>query len=158
MDYYRGVRTGVVLIWMITNFALAAVVLSTGGLDKFGPQDKEGQEEGREERSNIYMAVVLWSVAGLSAFKFLGALWFLIVEDVGVVSFTVAACARQFQFWRYTPFCFVTASKVNGKGRLWRKWKIVPRVPRYTVQEASCVGFLLYVVPANCLGCLGLVF
>jgi chitin synthase len=80
MDYYRGVRTGVVLIWMITNFALAAVVLSTGGLDKFGPQDKESVEGEREERSNIYMAVVLWSVAGLSAFKFLGALWFLIVR------------------------------------------------------------------------------
>jgi hypothetical protein len=30
----------------------------------------------------IYMAVVLWSVAGLSIFKFLGAMWFLTVRMV----------------------------------------------------------------------------
>ncbi|KFH46189.1 Chitin synthase-like protein [Hapsidospora chrysogenum ATCC 11550] len=78
MDYYRGVRTGVVLIWMITNFALAAVVLSAGGLDKITPG--KNAEDQQTERSNIYMSIVLWSVAGLSAFKFLGALWFLIVR------------------------------------------------------------------------------
>lgn len=78
MDYYRGVRTGVVLIWMITNFALAAVVLSTGGLEKFTPNISA--DEQRTQRSNAYMAVVLWSVAGLSAFKFIGAVWFLIVR------------------------------------------------------------------------------
>ena len=78
MDYYRGVRTGVVLIWMITNFALAAVVLSAGGLDKITPG--KNSEDQQTERSNIYMSIVLWSVAGLSAFKFLGALWFLIVR------------------------------------------------------------------------------
>jgi chitin synthase len=26
------------------------------------------------------MTIILWSVAGLSAFKFIGALWFLIVR------------------------------------------------------------------------------
>lgn len=78
MDYYRGVRTGVVLIWMIMNFALAAVVLSAGGLDKITPGTSAEDQE--TERSNIYMSVVLWSVAGLSAFKFIGAMWFLIVR------------------------------------------------------------------------------
>lgn len=77
MDYYRGVRTGVVLIWMITNFALAAVVLSAGGLDKITPGKNSTDEERDTERSNIYMSVVLWSVAALSAFKFIGCLWFL---------------------------------------------------------------------------------
>lgn len=81
MDYYRGVRTGVVLIWMITNFALAAVVLSAGGLDKITPgSNAQDEAEQEAERSNVYMSVVLWSVAALSAFKFLGALWFLIVR------------------------------------------------------------------------------
>jgi chitin synthase len=78
MDYYRGVRTGVVLIWMIMNFALAAVVLSAGGLDRISPGGNAEDQE--RERSNIYMSVVLWSVAGLSAFKFLGAMWFLVVR------------------------------------------------------------------------------
>jgi chitin synthase len=80
MDYYRGVRTGVVLIWMITNFALAAVVLSSAGLERITPGDEQDLENQQTERSNIYMAVVLWSVAALSSFKFLGAMWFLIVR------------------------------------------------------------------------------
>ncbi|KAL6702273.1 chitin synthase domain-containing protein [Trichoderma pleuroticola] len=80
MDYYRGVRTGVVLIWMITNFALAAVVLSSAGLERITPGNADDQEAQQTERSNIYMAVVLWSVAALSSFKFLGAMWFLIVR------------------------------------------------------------------------------
>ncbi|KAG6053801.1 Chitin synthase, class 3 [Claviceps sp. LM220 group G6] len=79
MDYYRGVRTGVVLIWMITNFALAAVVLSTGGLERITPGGSDPAKQAAE-RSNIYMAIVLWSVAGLSSFKFLGAMWFLVVR------------------------------------------------------------------------------
>lgn len=80
MDYYRGVRTGVVLIWMLSNFAIAAVVLSSSGLEKITPGGKDNQEQEQENRSNIYMTIVLWSVAVLSAFKFLGALWFLIVR------------------------------------------------------------------------------
>jgi chitin synthase len=77
MDYYRGVRTGVVLIWMVTNFALCAVVLSTGGLDTLSTGSTE---ESEEERTNIYLLVVLYSVAGLSGFKFIGACWFMIVR------------------------------------------------------------------------------
>ncbi len=75
MDYYRGVRSIVVLVWMITNFALVAAVLSTAGLERISPTSDDD-----EQRANFYMAVVLWSVAGLSAFKFIGAMWFLIVR------------------------------------------------------------------------------
>ncbi len=78
MDYYRGVRTGVVLLWMLTNFAVAAVVLSSAGLEDVTPDTT--QEQQRTQRTTIYMAIVLWSVAVLSAFKFLGAMWFLIVR------------------------------------------------------------------------------
>lgn len=80
LDYYRGVRTVVVLMWMIMNFALAAVVLSTAGLDKITPQTGGSEEATKTERATTYMAVVLWSVAVLSAFKFIGAMWFLVVR------------------------------------------------------------------------------
>ncbi|KAK4175545.1 chitin synthase-domain-containing protein [Triangularia setosa] len=81
MDYYRGVRTVVVLIWMLMNFALVAVVLSTGGLDRVVEDDTgRSEDEIKAHKANIYLQVVLWSVAGLSAFKFVGALWFLIVR------------------------------------------------------------------------------
>ncbi|KAK3326377.1 chitin synthase 3 [Apodospora peruviana] len=79
MDYYRGVRTVVVLIWMIMNFALCAVVLSTAGLERISPTGSQEEDE-KSKRATIYMSVVLWSVAVLSGFKFLGAVWFLIVR------------------------------------------------------------------------------
>lgn len=79
VDYYKGVRTGVVLIWMVTNFGLAALVLSSAGLDRISTSSKD-KEQDQLDRSNIYMSIVLWSVAGLSAFKFIGAMWFLVVR------------------------------------------------------------------------------
>lgn len=75
-DYYKGFRSGVVLFWMFCNFALAATVLSAGGLGRVTVGDTSTQ------RSTIYMAVVLWSVAGLSLFRFCGAVWFLVVRLV----------------------------------------------------------------------------
>ncbi|KAI2638754.1 glycosyltransferase family 2 protein [Hypomontagnella submonticulosa] len=77
MDYYRWIRSLVVLIWMITNFGLVALVLSTAGLEKLSPQQTE---ESQDYRATLYMTIILWSVAGLSAFKFIGAVWFLIVR------------------------------------------------------------------------------
>lgn len=79
MDYYRGVRSMVVLVWMITNFALCAVVLSTAGLERVDPEEGS-QDEETTKRATIYMSVVLWSVAVLSGFKFVGACWFLVVR------------------------------------------------------------------------------
>ena len=77
-DYYKGFRSAVVLVWMFCNFALCAVVLSTGGLEKvqIGSQTPSDQTQ----RSTIYMGVVLWSVAALSLFRFIGAVWFLVVR------------------------------------------------------------------------------
>ncbi|KAI1085017.1 glycosyltransferase family 2 protein [Whalleya microplaca] len=77
MDYYRWIRSLVVLIWMITNFGLVALVLSTAGLEKLNPAQ---EEEAQDYRATLYMTVILWSVAGLSAFKFIGACWFLVVR------------------------------------------------------------------------------
>ena len=73
-DYYKGFRSSVVLFWLICNFSLVAVVLSTAGLERITANVDD------QTKSTIYMAVVLWSVAGLSAFKFIGAMWFLIVR------------------------------------------------------------------------------
>lgn len=73
-DYYKGFRSQVVLFWLMCNFALMAVVLSTAGLDRIDTTASS------DKRSAIYLSVVLWSVAGLSAFKFLGAMWFLVVR------------------------------------------------------------------------------
>lgn len=71
------------LVWVFCNFALGAVVLSAAGLERVNDQDPEKADN---ERATIYMAVVLWSVAGLSIFRFIGAMWFLIVRMVSPVS------------------------------------------------------------------------
>ncbi|KAF4305984.1 Chitin synthase [Botryosphaeria dothidea] len=77
-DYYKGFRSSVVLFWMFCNLALCAVVLVTAGVDVSLEDDEVSKE--KTERAKIYMSVVLWSVAGLSAFRFVGAMWFLIVR------------------------------------------------------------------------------
>lgn len=80
-DYYKGFRSAVVLAWVFCNFALGAVVLSAAGLDTFD-KTTDGKDESMDEKSLIYMEVVLWSVAGLSMFKFVGAMWYLVVRMV----------------------------------------------------------------------------
>ncbi|KAJ9658635.1 hypothetical protein H2201_007715 [Coniosporium apollinis] len=77
-DYYKGFRSGVVLAWMFCNLALCVVVLQTAGLEVTVKDGDEKKEKTR--KATIYMIVVLWSVAALSAFRFVGAVWFLIVR------------------------------------------------------------------------------
>jgi len=73
-DYYKGFRSAVVLVWMFSNLALSAVVLSTAGTAGVAVNDTQ------QDRATIYMAVVLWSVAVLSGIRFIGAMWFLVVR------------------------------------------------------------------------------
>ncbi|KAJ5801137.1 chitin synthase I [Penicillium psychrosexuale] len=79
-DYYKGFRSAVVLAWVFCNFALGAVVLSAAGLETFDDTSTTSSDDAQTERSMIYMEVVLWSVAGLSMFKFMGAMWYLVVR------------------------------------------------------------------------------
>lgn len=92
-DYYKGFRSAVVLVWVFCNFALAAVVLSAAGLERVDQTSSSSSSNSKRsdtstdsdtdtQRATIYMAVVLWSVAGLSVFRFIGAMWFLIVRMV----------------------------------------------------------------------------
>lgn len=78
-DYYKGFRSSVVLFWMFCNLILCALVLQSGGLEVTVSTPDEMQQK-RNQVATIYLAVVLWSVAGLSAFRFVGAMWFLVVR------------------------------------------------------------------------------
>ena len=77
-DYYKGFRSAVVLVWIFSNLGLAAIILSTG-LDQLNVTNPDQTEE---QRAVIYMKVILYSVAALSLFRFIGACWFLIVRLV----------------------------------------------------------------------------
>jgi chitin synthase len=74
-DYYKSFRSRVVIVWIVCNFSLVALVLSTAGIERISSDSTSDSS-----KSTIYMAVVLWSVAGLSGFKFIGAMWFLVVR------------------------------------------------------------------------------
>ncbi|CAH1763504.1 10458_t:CDS:2 [Entrophospora sp. SA101] len=63
-------RTRVVLIWIITNAALVAVITNTSV--------SLAEIVDPTVRSNVYMGVVLWSVAGLAAFRFMGSCIYLL--------------------------------------------------------------------------------
>ncbi|KAG8968969.1 Chitin synthase, class 1 [Tulasnella sp. 419] len=68
-DYYRQFRTNVLLAWTLSNGALAAGI--TKAADK-------GQ--GAEKLVGGYMAFVLYSVAGLAAFRFIGSTTYMVIR------------------------------------------------------------------------------
>ncbi|CAO3637898.1 unnamed protein product [Cunninghamella blakesleeana] len=71
-DYYRSVRTRLVTIWVISNLALVGGICTAetfGRLGAFNPTT-----------TNSYMAFLLWAVAGLSAFRFLGCVSYRIIS------------------------------------------------------------------------------
>jgi chitin synthase len=70
-DYYKGFRSSVVLIWMFSNAALCAIVLNVGGISRIAPNNED-------QKTSIYLTVVLWSVAVLSAIRFVGSILFLL--------------------------------------------------------------------------------
>jgi chitin synthase len=86
-DYYKGFRSVVVLAWMFSNLALCAVVLETGGLQVV--VNATEAQASMDQRAKIYLSVVLWSVAGLSLFRFIGATWFLITRMVSFAHLTI---------------------------------------------------------------------
>ncbi|KAL7331635.1 Chitin synthase, class 2 [Mucor circinelloides] len=63
-DYYRNFRTRLVVCWIFSNLILVIVICTMDNLGKLGNFD---------EKTNIYMSFILWSVAALSVFRFIGS-------------------------------------------------------------------------------------
>lgn len=71
-DYYRGFRTRLVLVWMFTNAAL--VITFTSDFMNF----LSFRNMSAAEDFNPYLTFLFWSVAYLSAFRFIGSTAYLI--------------------------------------------------------------------------------
>lgn len=67
-DYYRAVRTYMVSCWMVCNALLAMIVSEAYGISSGA--------------NNIYLAIILWSVAALAAFRAIGSTTFAILNLV----------------------------------------------------------------------------
>lgn len=76
-DYYAFVRSMTVLVWMFSNFVIVAVVLETGGFNQF---DNSPAGVGKENRSEVFLTVILWTVAFMAAFRFIGCVTYLILR------------------------------------------------------------------------------
>ncbi|KAG0257987.1 Chitin synthase, class 1 [Mortierella polycephala] len=69
-DYYRAFRTRLVVVWCASN-ALLVSIITYGGTDR---------TETYDARSKVYLGFVLWSVAFLSAFRFIGSVVYIILR------------------------------------------------------------------------------
>ncbi len=70
-DYYKSVRTYMVLVWMVANGLLAMGVSEAYGSKGVG--------------ENIYLSFILWSVAGLAVFRAIGSTTFAVINVINIV-------------------------------------------------------------------------
>ncbi|KAF9316950.1 Chitin synthase, class 1 [Podila horticola] len=66
-DYYREIRTRVLLAWIMSNALLVALITSTN-------------VGNYRDTSTLYLGIVLWSVAGLALFRFFGSVTYMILR------------------------------------------------------------------------------
>lgn len=75
-SYYALVRTLTVLVWMLTNAILIAIVLEAGGVNTLTNSDSESLSG----NSEIFLSIILWIVAALALFRFIGSTLYLIFK------------------------------------------------------------------------------
>ncbi|KAL1911361.1 Chitin synthase, class 2 [Sporothrix stenoceras] len=70
-DYYKSVRTYMVVTWMIANGILAMAVSEAYGSSGIG--------------NNFYLRFILWSVASLALFRAIGSTTFAVINAINVI-------------------------------------------------------------------------
>ncbi|KAL9538021.1 hypothetical protein MBANPS3_011259 [Mucor bainieri] len=80
-DYYRGFRTRLVLTWIGCNAILVAFVTS-GSFQSLLPNSEQKQlpEDYSNAIGTAYTGFILWMVAAMAAFRFIGSLLYLILR------------------------------------------------------------------------------
>lgn len=71
-DYYRAVRTYMVLVWMVANAVLAMAVSEAYSLETVG--------------DNFYLKFILWSVAAVAFFRALGSSAFGVINIIHAIA------------------------------------------------------------------------
>ena len=71
-DYYRAVRTYMVVVWMVCNGTLAMAV--------------SGAYDSSDVGSNFYLKFILWSVAAVAIFRALGSSAFGVINIVQAIA------------------------------------------------------------------------
>ncbi|SCU96483.1 LAME_0F16402g1_1 [Lachancea meyersii CBS 8951] len=81
-SYYAMVRSLVIILWVISNFVIVAVVLETGGIGQYESLNSSSTATETTvsilpQRSTVYFSVILWLVAFMAAFRFIGCCVYL---------------------------------------------------------------------------------
>ncbi|XBW35214.1 hypothetical protein QEN19_000777 [Hanseniaspora menglaensis] len=82
-SYYATARSIILILWLTTNFALAAIILELGGYAQYAALKKSHANsytqtfEVISERARVYFAIILWVVAGLAAVRAIGCTFYL---------------------------------------------------------------------------------
>lgn len=84
--YYANVRSLVIIFWVMTNFAICAVVLETGGIGDYltlKTMNKQHTEQIQprpllSNKASIYFAIILWLVALSAVIRFFGCTIYMI--------------------------------------------------------------------------------
>jgi len=86
-DYYKQFRTNVVLAWLITNGGLIAAITSTQLASLLSPSSNQivASQVSVDNFfvSNMFFSFVLYSVAALAAFRFVGSFIYLVFAIIG---------------------------------------------------------------------------
>ncbi|KAI8054720.1 chitin synthase-domain-containing protein [Syncephalis plumigaleata] len=81
-DYYRMIRTWLVLFWIMSNAILALIIVSTEINGLLDPGDEDDIDPANPAKgfylANWYFSFILWSVAGLVMFRFIGSMIYLV--------------------------------------------------------------------------------
>ncbi|KAF9907560.1 Chitin synthase, class 2 [Lobosporangium transversale] len=78
-DYYKMFRTRLVLTWMFSNAVLIIAMTNSFNYRRDSAPDVEAPIS-KEEMFNPYLSMIFWSVAALSAFRFIGTSLYLILR------------------------------------------------------------------------------
>lgn len=80
-SYYAFVRTITVLVWMLTNAILIAIVLDAAGVGLLTNKSSTNSDGSISGNSEVFLTIILWIVAGMAVFRFVGAIIYLILKE-----------------------------------------------------------------------------
>lgn len=98
-DYYKSVRTYMVLTWMIANAVLAMAISEIYSSKGIG--------------DNFYLRFILWSVASLAIFRAIGSTTFAVINVVNIV--VEGRVRMSFKLPKLPPWMGNFSSKVSEK-------------------------------------------
>ncbi|KAI9472177.1 MAG: chitin synthase 1 [Benjaminiella poitrasii] len=78
-DYYREFRTRLVLCWIGCNALLVAIITS-GSFHSLLPNNQQTAEEIQDAIGTAYTGFILWIMAAMAVFRFIGSLLYLVLR------------------------------------------------------------------------------